>query len=281
MRFSGVFCSLILWAAVTVVHADVKIGFEFSHEKFVQYEPVMATIIVENDSGSPFIIDDYGKYSANSLVFEVSRDIDSRDKIPAKKGKIVKHVMLMPGERQSFLVDISDWFDVSQPDRYFVTPVVLWGDREYVGKRLRLNIVSGFEIKRITRSVDGYGNNLHLDYRLLYLTRDGTEHLFLRVDEVESNLTYGAMQIGRVLRVFKPDMTVDRNGRVEIVHQASPYAYYKTTLTSGSNGVEIEDQVPVGLEEPKPRSSALTSALENMDTGADASGDDKREEGKD
>ena len=254
---------MVLMASLAAPGA-VNIGMELEHRQVVQHEDILAFVTLENDSGIPLALDTYDEYAKNTITFEVVRDGKWHEPLPKRPGRIVERALMMPDERQQFMVDLGDWYSLQRPGRYFVAPELTWNGRSYKGKKVMLDVVNGFEIQKIRRAVPGY-QDLHRDFRLIYWARDGAEYLFLRVDEVESGQTYGAIQLGTLVRVFEPKMEVDRDGKIEILHQASRSAYLRTTLVSLRNSVELEDQVALRDMNSSPIMRALTRGLADMD----------------
>lgn len=233
--------SIGLLLALTVsVPADVRLHLELEQSSCLQFEGVLGVVTVRNDTDSPLLIGDASRPGRVALEFDVTREGD--DIVP--KGRptpIVDNVIIKPDETRRLAVDVSRWYNMNRMGRYIVRAVLRKGHRMTHSQRQMIDIVRGLEIASKTRRVPGYAD-LSRTYSLRYWKRGRHEYVFLVVNEEPSGLNYGVFQLGRIIRVSKPALSVDRKGKVEIRHQCGPDCYIRTVFKSKRDGVHFIDQ---------------------------------------
>jgi hypothetical protein len=104
-----------------------------------------------------------------------------------------------------------------------------------------IDIVPGLPITSTERLVSGYRERLRR-FSLRYWTRAGHEYLFLSVDEAKGGYNYGVFELGKLLRVRKPALRVDRKGDVKVWHQTGSDRYLLSILQSRPDSVTLVRQ---------------------------------------
>jgi hypothetical protein len=148
---------------------------------------------------------------------------------------------VLPGARRSVMVDISRWFDLSEPGSYLVSALVTIAGQSFVSAPARCVVDNGLPLDRVTQGLAG-SSAPPRTYSLRYLARAGSERLFLRVDEEDQSVNYGTFELGPLIRSVSPRLTVTLDGTVTVVHESGFNTFTRSTLRSELDGVRFLDQ---------------------------------------
>lgn len=256
-----------LWLAglASPAAAERLVSMRFEHAQTLPFEAVHVFITLDNDSNYPLIIGPRYPDANAEVHFLVRRD-RSREDVPRRReGSLWERLVLNPGERREVSVDLSSWYDLSREGRYVVRLVVDWHGQRFSSRDMLLDVVNGIEIDKVVREVPDHWERLRR-YSLRYWPRNGSECLFLCVDEPETQTNYGVFALGRLVRVFRPRLSIDRFGKVMIVHQSAFDRYTRTIFESSATGIRFVDQtyhLPDG--QPLPSLSDDEEEIEAVD----------------
>lgn len=226
--------------AAATAGAGLQIDCRLAQSTVIQFEPVEAFVTIINATDVELRSDSDAKTGRVPLRLEVERHPDGAagllDQTP-----IVAALTLRPGERREFMVDVAQRHDIRAVGRYLVRAVVLWNGREYRTEATALEVVNGIELAQFSHTVPGYEDRTRL-FSLRYWAREQGEHLFLRVDEPETGINYGVFYLGRLVRVFKPVIRPERDGRIVVLHQAGRDLFTRTTFRTTNENVIMTHQ---------------------------------------
>jgi len=221
-------------------YSDILIKLTMEHQAYLQFEPMVGYVTLWNESDYPVIVDDEDAERANTrLDLVVTRNGREVKRLSDKP--LVPRLSLLPGERHMLMVDVSNLFDVGTEGRYMIDVSVVRDGINYGAKPMMADVIPGIEIASVTRSVPGYPGR-DRTYSLRYWTREKQETLFLRVDEPSTGDNYGVFQLGRLLRIHKPRIEVDRDGFVQVTHQTAYNRYARTLFEVTPDEVRFIDQ---------------------------------------
>jgi hypothetical protein len=186
------------------------------------------------------VIDEEAKGNNSSVSFLIER---SRDDVVSRmdSSSVVSKLKVKPGQKMKLFKDITRWYGLSGLGRYFVTAIVNWNGRTFKSSTITIDVVSGIEILNVTRNAPGYYDVMRI-YSLRYWSRNKTEYLFLSVDEEETGRNFGVFQLGRVIRVNKPLMEVEKSGDIVVFHQSGVKHFSRSVLRATKDQVVFVDQ---------------------------------------
>ena len=224
------------WSARGQVHLVVRP----EHDAVLQHERTRLFVTVRNDSGLSILMDT--RNPRNTVHFEVlvTKNRGTRLK-PRSSRPLVNRLFLEPDESEELMIDLTDGFDLSAMGHYQIRASLTFEGRTYTSARVVIDVVNGMEVAKVRRVVAGYAD-LTREYSLRYWRRDMIEQLFLRVDEPSTETNYGVFGLGPLLRVATPQVTVDSDGTIVVIHQSGPDRYTRSTLRSERNSVLFVDQ---------------------------------------
>ena len=150
--------------------------------------------------------------------------------------------------------EVGDWHRLTRPGTYTIRVEAKFAGRVYESNPVTLPVVTGLVLAETQQVLPGYPDRQRR-YGLRYWKRDGHEHLFLRVDETVAgvNWNYGSVDLGRLVRFFQPTLSVDREGRVRVVHQSGRDRMTRSFFKSDPDQLRFVNQthhLPTG--EPYP-----------------------------
>ena len=180
-----------------------------------------------------------------------------------RRGPLVKGVVIEPGRGREIRRDLTLWYDMGAMGRYMVTAEIAWDGRIMASRPVVLEVVRGIELQQVSRGVRGYPN-LKRTYSLRYWPREGAEQLFLSVDESPTGLNYGVFRLGPVVRVFKPVVEVDGQGKIVVVHQSTSRRFVRSVLKGSRERIYFEGQ-SVHVPEPSSREPPDDELVEGED----------------
>ncbi|MFC1499103.1 hypothetical protein ACFLS1_11640 [Verrucomicrobiota bacterium] len=249
---------LMLFTTVEV-RAQLRVGLKLEHTSVLQFEQAKVFVLLFNDSNIPFAIDESSKDNKAHLNFIVAKG--PNDIIYKSNNKpIITKLKLKPGEKREIMVNLSRWYNIRSEGGYFVSAVIDWGGSTFMSDKRMFDVVSGIEINKVRKGVPWDIKSVRT-YSLRYWPRERKEYLFLRVDgeEAKGRVNYGVFQLGRVIRVFKPVLEIDRLGNIKIKHQSDQDCFAWSIFKSLEKRVLFVDQtyhLPDGKPYPA-RSSSL------------------------
>ena len=215
-----------LMAVPAWVVAQVAITLTLPSAKALLYEDVIATVVIQNNSGQMLTMDSFR--GPVRFWLDVERDggriISRRDDAP-----LVSDVEIMPGEVLTFGFNVPRLYAMRSQGLYKMRAGVEMNGAHYVSPEKTLEIVSGFEFQRLTAGVPGDAYAMRT-YILSYFQRDGVENIYLRIEDADKTV-YGMFNLGRVVRVRPTEVKVDEAGNVHVLFQTMGMGFVHTAFT--------------------------------------------------
>ena len=235
-------CSIII-SFVCPLYAEkieesIIVSVETKHREFLDGESLSVGVRLVNRGNTPFIVDTYGKFKENSVTLYV-RNNQGQLLFPKRVAKEFEKIMIMPGDRQDFVVNLEDIFGQIPQGKYTIHAVLINGDAKTGSGVVNFEIVKGIEILRLKNLREGLVANEFFSYSLMYWVRDGGEQLFLRIDNLHSGTMFDFVQLGSLVRVAKPSIRFLPQNVIEIMHQNSRDNFIKTRISVGGDSVVL------------------------------------------
>ena len=217
---------IVLMAFPAWVVAQVAVTLTLPSAKALLYEDVIATVVVQNNSGQMLTLD--STQGTVRFWLDVERNggriIRRRDDAP-----LVSAVKIMPGEARTFGFNLPRLYAIRSQGQYKVRAGVELNGALYVSPQTMLELVSGFEFQRLTAGVPGDAQAMRT-YILSYFQRDGFENIYLRIEDADKTV-YGVFNLGRVIRVRPTEIKVDEAGNVHVLFQTMGMGFVHTAFT--------------------------------------------------
>jgi len=223
----GLGAAIGLMALPAWVVAQIAITLTPPSAKALLYEDVIATVVVQNNSGQMQTLD--STQGTVRFWIDVERNdgriIRRRDDAP-----LVSAVKIMPGEARTFDFNVSRLYAIRNKGSYKIRAGVEMNGAHYVSPEMTLELEDGgFELQRLTAGVPGDTPATRI-YILSYFQRDSVENIYLRIEDADK-VVYGLFNLGRVLRVRSPEIKVDEVGNVHVLFQTMGMAFVHMAFT--------------------------------------------------
>jgi len=244
--FWGVCLALVL--SVATGWGQVRVGLDLDNRTVMANEPVVLTVVVENESEVPFVFNKV--YNNAEIQVSVSRVASGAAPVFET---IDREFVIMPGDRATNLVELTSLEDMRTPGTYKVQARVRYEDRAYESRALAFDVVRGIEITSRVRPLSGY-SGVRLSYSLRYCSREGSEYAFLVIEEAGRGVSYGTFLLGPIVRVSEPAMQFDNMGRMVVAHQSGRNRFTRSVISVGPDGAAFESQshhLPNGKPYPR------------------------------
>jgi hypothetical protein len=245
IRFCGACLGLVLLA--TQGQGQVRVGIDLENRTVMANEPIVLTIIVQNDADAPFVFNKV--YNNAELQVSISRTTSGA---AAVFKPIEREFVIMPGDRLTNLVELTSLQDMRTPGAYKVQARVRYEGLVYVSQSLAFDVVRGIEIDSRVRPLSGY-TRVQLSYSLRYCAREGSEYAFLVIEDVARDISYGTFLLGPIVRVGPPAMQFDEKGRMVVAHQSGRNRFTRSVVAVGPDGATFVSQthhLPSGAPYP-------------------------------
>ncbi len=234
IRYTGLWVALVwLLAALPSSFAQIEVSLRLEHSRTIRYEPVVIEVRVRNNSGRELVLG--GDEPTAQLWLEVEQGPGKMLR-PQEPELVLTPWVIPAGEADRRRFRASRVYDMRG-----LGPYTMWLRMEVAGRSLAsnrafLDVVPGLELQRVVGEVAPNTAKQRV-YRLMTLNRDRAEHIFLRIDDEDRNVCYAVLHLGRLVRVYPPQMRVDRKHRITVLHQAAPGRYFYQVFKPGGEEV--------------------------------------------
>ena len=209
-----------LFAAPVDLFAQFNISSRLQHARVLQYEPVVATVVVKNLTGREVTV---GPGQELEVFFRIETRpgyyVDPRD-----GGVLLEPFTLAPRQERSVVVDLLRAYPLQFTGPYTIRVYLQFGETTLAGKKQYLDVLPGFQLDSVKLLRGGELSDT-VDGSLLMLDRGSREHLFLRFDDPGGNVCLGVYDLGPVIQFDPPRIQLDGRGFVHVLHQSAPTRY--------------------------------------------------------
>lgn len=235
--------SLAVTAAETT--SEISVDLKLDNTVYVTGERIRGLIDVANATPDRVLA---GTTNATDLLFvEVFKASDMRQLDKVTKKAFTAPVDLASGEGQKFETFLGDHFGVREPSRYLARPVLVHRGARYEGMLRAFDVVPGLACGG---ALQMFSNRPGLKRRfsLVYWQRGRLEHLFVKAEDVEGatgGMRWCTFDLGPILRITAPIVSVMPNGEVVVVHRSGQDQYLRTVIWSMPAMVELRTRESV------------------------------------
>lgn len=217
--FAGVVVGLAI--SVSSIQAQVDFSAAVPHHESLLCEAIPAIITIRNNRPETLHA---GGAQGFSLTYEVT-DAAGILLRSYTNAAVEVPAQIPPQATVVFTNDLQQLFPVARHNAIGVRARLTVGERSFVTEKMFVDIAPGAEIARLqAHAPDG---ELHT-YTLRTLNRAKRDHLFLRVGNEADTLCYGVADLGRFVRIGKPALEIDGQGRVHVLHLSGPSQFVHT-----------------------------------------------------
>jgi hypothetical protein len=222
-------------AAASAAVGQVEVRCRPVFARFLQFESVRVEVTVRNETAAPLTLDPGAGEWTLSFSVETTPDSPLQPLADALGGE---SWTVPPNGEATRSFNLSALFGLQRQGPYSIAAAVTKGEETYESGRSFIDLVPGMTLleRRVALSSGG-----RRTLTLRGLSRGREERLFLRVDDSADDATYGAQDLGPLVRLFEPDLQMDAGERIHVLHQSSPTVFLHTTVSADG---QVLDQVP-------------------------------------
>lgn len=225
-------------AAISTAFAEpseITVDLRLDHIDFVDGERVHAVVDVANLS--PDTVSVGYADSADRLFIEVFRSSDKSQMEHTSGKAFVAPFLVKPNEGQKLGTWLGDHYGLRNHGRYLAKPVLVHGGVRFEGQMRAFDIVPGM---RVCGALQIFSNHegLRREFELVNWRRGGADHLFMKsADAGSSDRKWATMDIGPMMKITKPTISIMPGGEVVVLHRVDADAYLRSEFWSVPEGV--------------------------------------------
>jgi hypothetical protein len=209
--------------------------------EYIVGERIRAIVDIANSSADSIDVGKPG--SADLFRIEVfrARDMASRERIGNKP--FVASFMLHSSEGQKLETFIGDHFPLHDPVRYLARAVLIHAGSRYESSLVSFDVVPGMTVGRAMQMFKN-SPGLKRTFEIVYWMRGQREHLFLKASD-EGGRVWRTTDLGGLLRITEPKISVMPNGEVVVLHRATQNQFMRSVFWSLPNALDFRKQEPM------------------------------------
>jgi len=235
--------SLVL-AFLFAVVSEIKVDLKLDAPDFVVGERIRGVVDVANSSPGKVSVG-YSN-SRDRFLIEVYRSSDMRQLTRLGEAPFVAAFSVNSSEGQKLETFLADHFDLTRTSRYLAKPVLVHDGVRYEGQPRAFDVVEGVRASAALQMFAKHPD-LRREFELVYWSRDRGEHLFLKaVDEGESTRRWETRDLGAILRIDKPVVSILPDGEIVVLHRLNADQFVRSSFWSLPKALEFRKREAVG-----------------------------------
>jgi hypothetical protein len=239
--FMFLFAALSVAALAAPPQSEISVKLVPERREYVVGERIRAVVDVANSSADSIDVGKPG--SADILRIEVfrARDMASRDRVGNKP--FVAPFMLHSSEGQKLETFIGDHFPLHDPVRYLARAVLIHAGSRYESSLVSFDVVPGMTVGKAMQMFKN-SPGLKRTFEIVYWMRGRREHLFLKASD-EGGRVWRTTDLGGLLRITEPKISVMPNGEVIVLHRATQNQFMRSVFWSLPDALDFRRQEPM------------------------------------
>ena len=228
--FLPVVVLLMLAGAAEQTAAQVRVDISFKRKLYVMYEPLIATVTINNLSGRPLLLDNSDQDRWFGFNIETA---DGRIVPPIHPDYALKPAAVGPGEKLTRAVNLTPLFPLHEFGLYRVkaTVYVEAFGRYFSSPPLAVEITEGRPIWQEVVGVPGREGKPELrTITLLSHKLSRSTRLYVRIEDRDRGHVYATHQLGQFLTFGRPEVLLDVDNQIHILQNTLPKQFLYTHL---------------------------------------------------
>ncbi len=250
-------------AAFANAASEISVSLKLDAIDYVIGERVRGVVEVRNIS--PDKISVGHPDSKDYLFIEVYKSADMEELEKTSRRAFTARFRLDSNEAQKLEVHLADHFGLNIPRRYLARPVLVHRHTRYEGQFVAFDMVPGM---KIASALQTFANKdgLMREFELVHWARKGTEHVFLSArDEGASTRTWETRDLGGIMKITKPIISIMPSGKVIVLHRMGPDSFVRSEFWSMPNALEFVTREKV--QDPETAGQAKVQELYDSSGG--------------
>ena len=221
---------LLLASAAEQAVAQVRVDISLKRKLYVMYEPLIATVTINNLSGRPLLLENSDQNRWFGFNIETG---DGRIIPPINPDYALAPAAVGPGEKLTRAVNLTPLFPLHDFGLYRVKAAVYvetFG-RYFSSPPLSVEITDGKPIWQEVVGVPGVGGKPDLrTITLLSHKLSRSTRLYVRIEDRERGRVYATHQLGQFLTFGRPEVMLDVDNQIHILQNTLPKQFLYTHL---------------------------------------------------
>ena len=225
--------------AFAALPSEITVKLRMNHNAYVLGERMRCVVDVANASAE--IIDVGSKGADDRLVVELYRASDNMRYPKLSRHAFVAPFTLHSGEGQRLEACLGDHFRMDEETRYLARAVLVHGGMRFESSLRAFQVVPGLACGGALQMFKNRPG-LKREFELVHWGRNQTEHLFLKArDAGSSTRRWTTADLGTIIRVTEPKISVLPSGEVITLHRATQDAFIRTVFWSLPEAFEFQE----------------------------------------
>lgn len=228
------------FAASADMPAEIAVTLKLDEITYVSGERIRGIIEVQNNS--PDTLSVGYPDSPDSLFVEVFRTADGQQLDKTRNRPQTARFKLKSNKKRKFEVFLGDTYGLTGAGRFIARPVMVHRKTRFEGAYSSFDVVPGM---KITGAVQIFSNRegLSREFELLHWSRKGNEHLFISAsDRGVSSRKWVTTDIGPMMRLKKPTISILSSGEVVVIHRNGPDSFVRSLFWSLPDALEFRSR---------------------------------------
>lgn len=220
---------------------EISVKLVPDRREYIVGERIRAVVDIANSSADSIDVGKPG--SADIFRLELYRASDMASRSRVSKKPLIAPFLLHSSEGQKLETFIGDHFDLKEPMRYLARAVLVHAGARYESSLVSFDVVPGM---RVGGAMQMFSNRAGLKriFEIVYWTRGQREHLFLKARD-EHGRMWRTTDLGALLRITDPKISVMPNGEVVVLHRATQDQFLRTVFWSLPDELVLRKQEPM------------------------------------
>ena len=237
--------------------SEIMVDLKLDNFDFVSGERIRGVVNIANPSPEKVSVG-YSN-SKDSFFVEVFRASSMQQLTKISTHAFVSKFRIDSGEGQKLEVFLGDHYGLKEPSRYLAKPVLVHNGIRYEGTIRAFDVVDGVRLGGAMQMFANR-NELRREFDLVYWSRRNSEHLFLRVKDVGgSDRIWETRDLGPILRIDKPSISVMPKGEVVVLHRLNQDQFVRSEFWSLPNALEF--RIRESVRDPETAGTARVREL--------------------
>ena len=223
--------------------SEIKVDLKLCSSDYVSGERIRAIVDIANSSPDKISV---GYSNSEDFFFiEVFRASDMKQLQRVYKRDFVSRFRVDSSEGQKLETFLGDHYDLRDASRYLAKPVLVHDGVRYEGALRAFDVVEGI---KIVGAMQMFANRrgLQREFSLCYWSRNHSEHLFLTAhDTGNSTKRWQTWDLGPMLRLEKPSVSILQTGEVVILHRLNQDQFVRSEFWSLPDALEFRTREAV------------------------------------
>ena len=239
--------------------SEIKVDLRLDASDFVVGERIRGVVDIVNSSPDRIAVGVSRVFAGEGEKRRVKEVVEGRDRLFVEvirssdrssltrlgSRPFVSPFFIDSGEGQKLETFLGDHYALREPSRYMAKPVLVHDGIRYEGQPRVFDVVEGV---KVGSAMQMFANSrgLRREFDIVYWSRRGSEHLFLKAQDAgTSTRIWETRDLGAILRIDKPTVSVLQTGEVVVLHRLNRDQFVRSEFWSLPKALEFRKREAV------------------------------------